>query len=37
LLRLFALDLTAADAARLPGLGVRSVNDEYLRLPRHLP
>jgi transposase len=32
LLRLFALDLTASDAARLSGLSVRSVNDIYLRL-----
>ncbi len=34
LLRLFALDLTASDAARLTGLRVRSVNEVYLR-PRH--
>lgn len=32
--RLFALDLTASDAARLAGLSVRSVNDIYL-LIRH--
>ncbi|HLL89857.1 MAG TPA: transposase [Tepidisphaeraceae bacterium] len=31
LLRLFALDLTASDAARLTGVSVRSVNDIYLR------
>ncbi len=36
LLRLFALDLTASDAARLTGLSVRSVNDLYLRLRRRL-
>lgn len=34
LLRLFALDLTASDTARLTGLSVRSVNTIYLRL-RH--
>lgn len=32
LLRLFALDLTASDAARLTGLITRAVNDMYLRL-----
>ena len=36
LLRLFALDLTASDTARLSGLGVRSVNAVYLRLRRRL-
>ena len=36
LLRLFALDLTASDAARLSGLSVRSVNDIYLRLRERL-
>ena len=36
LLRLFALDLTASDAARLTGLSVRSVNDVYLGLRRRL-
>lgn len=36
LLRLFALDLTASDAARLTGLSVRAVNDVYLRLRRRL-
>jgi hypothetical protein len=36
LLRLFALDLTASDAARLTGLRVRSVNDVYLLLRRRL-
>ena len=36
LLRLFALDLTASDAARLTGLSVRSVNEVDLRLPRRL-
>ena len=35
-LRLFALDLTASDTARLTGLSVRSVNDVYLRLRRRL-
>ena len=39
LLRLFALDLTASDAARLCGLSVRSTNDIYqrirLRLAQH--
>jgi len=32
LLRLFALDLTASDTARLTGLSVRAVNEIYLRL-----
>ena len=36
LVRLFALDLTASDAARLTGLSVRSVNAVYLRLRRRL-
>ncbi|QNE38276.1 IS1595 family transposase (plasmid) [Hymenobacter sp. NBH84] len=36
LLRLFALDLTASDAARLTGLSVRAVNDIYLRLRHRL-
>ena len=36
LLRLFALDLTASDAARLTGLSVRSVNTVYLLLRRRL-
>ena len=36
LLRLFALDLTASDAARLTGLSVRPVNEVYLRLRRRL-
>jgi len=35
-LRLFALDLTAADAARLTDLSVRSVNDIYLRIRERL-
>ena len=35
-LRLFALDLTASDTARLTGLSVRSVNEVYLRLRRRL-
>ena len=34
--RLFTLDLTASDAARLTGLSVCSVNDGYLRLRRRL-
>ena len=36
LLRLFALDLTASDAARLSGISVRSVNEIYLRLRERL-
>ena len=36
LLRLFALDLTASDTARLTGLSVRSVNALYLRLRQRL-
>ena len=36
LLRLFALDLTASDAARLTGLSVRAVNDVYLLLRHRL-
>ena len=36
LLRLFALDLTASDTARLTGLSVRSVNALYLRLRHRL-
>ena len=35
-LRLFALDLTASDTARLTGLSVRSVNALYRRLRRRL-
>ena len=35
-MRLFALDLTAADAARLTDLSVRSVNDIYLRIRERL-
>jgi transposase len=35
-LRLFALDLTASDAARLTGLSVRAVNDIYLLLRHRL-
>lgn len=35
-LRLFVLDLTASDTARLTGLSVRSLNDLYLRLRRRL-
>lgn len=36
LLRYFALDLTASDAAQLSGLSVRAVNDLYLRLRHRL-
>lgn len=36
LLRLFALDLTASDTARLTGLSVRSINTIYLRLRRRM-
>jgi len=36
LLRLFALDLTASDTARLTGLSVRAVNEIYLRLRQRL-
>lgn len=36
LLRLFALDLTVSDAARLTGLSVRAVNGVYLRLRHRL-
>jgi transposase len=36
LLRLFALDLTASDTARLMDLSVRAVNDLYLLLRHRL-
>jgi transposase len=36
LIRVFALDLTASDAARLTGLSVRSVNDIYLRIRQRI-
>ena len=36
ILRLFALDLTASDCARLTGVSVRSINDIYLRLRERL-
>lgn len=36
LLRCFALDLTASDAARLTGLSIRAANAIYLRLRRRL-
>ena len=36
MLRLFALDLTASDAARLTGLSIRAVNGLYLRLRHRL-
>jgi transposase len=32
ILRLFCLDLTASDAARITGVSARSVNDVYLKL-----
>ena len=36
LLRLFALDLTASDTAKLTGVSIRSVNNLYLKLRRRL-
>jgi transposase-like protein len=36
ILRLFSLDLTASDCARLSGVSVRSVNEIYLRLRERL-
>ncbi len=36
ILRLFALDLTASDAARLSGVSVRSINEIYLKLRERL-
>ena len=36
ILRLFAIDLTASDCARLTGVSVRSINDIYLRLRERL-
>ena len=36
IVRLFALDLTASDNARLSGVSVRSVNEIYLRLRERL-
>ena len=36
ILRLFALDLTASDTAKLTGIGVRSINSLYLKLRRRL-
>lgn len=36
LVRAFAMDLTATDAAELTGLSVRSVNDIYLKLRRRI-
>ena len=36
LLRLFALDLTASDTAKLTGVSIRSVNSPYLKLRRRL-
>ena len=35
ILRLFALDLTASDTARLTGINVRSINTLFLRLYLH--
>src|SRR5688500_6560617 len=36
LLRAFALDLTATDAAQLTGLSVRRINDVYLKVRRRI-
>ena len=36
ILRLFALDLTASDAAKLTGISVRNINTMYLKLCRRL-
>jgi len=36
ILRLFALDLTASDTAKLTGVSIRSVNSLYLKLRRRL-
>ncbi len=36
ILRLFALDLTASDAARLSGVSMRSINEIYLKLRERL-
>lgn len=36
ILRLFALDLTASDTAKLTGISVRSINNLYLKLRRRL-
>lgn len=36
LVRLFALDLTASDTARITGLSVRSINEIYLKLRRRI-
>jgi len=36
LIRAFAMDLTATDAAELTGLSVRSVNPIYLKLRRRI-
>ena len=36
ILRLFALDLTASDTAKLTGISVRSINNLYLKLRQRL-
>lgn len=36
LLRAFALDLTAGDAARLTGISIRSVNTIYLKMRQRI-
>ncbi|MCQ9326621.1 IS1595 family transposase, partial [Neisseria dentiae] len=36
ILRLFSLDLTASDTAKLTGISVRSINSLYLKLRRRL-
>ena len=36
ILRLFALDLTASDTARLTGISVRSINTLFLKLRQRL-
>jgi len=36
IIRLYALDLTASDTARLTGISVRSINNIYLKLGHRL-
>lgn len=36
LIKAFAMDLTATDAAELAGLSVRSVNDIYLKIRQRI-
>ncbi|VEE99341.1 putative insertion element transposase [Neisseria canis] len=36
ILRLFSLDLTTSDTAKLTGISVRSINSLYLKLRRRL-